>query len=88
MTLTINVAPEVEDRLREEAARRGQEAGEYVSDLLSDMLRDRPRPFYETASREEWVRAWREWAASHKSTAAPIPDEALRRENMYEDRGL
>jgi hypothetical protein len=88
MTLIIDVAPEVEGRLREEAARRGQDAGEYVSDLLSEMFRERPRPFYETASPEEWVRAFREWAASHKSTAPPIPLEALRRENMYEDRGL
>jgi hypothetical protein len=88
MTLTIHVAPEVEQRLREEAARRGQEADEYVSELLSAILPDRQRPFYETASPEEWVRAFREWAASHKGTGTPIPDEALRRENMYDDRGL
>ena len=88
MTFTIRVAPEVEHRLREEAARRGQEADEYISDLLSELLQVQPRPFYETASPEEWVRAFREWAAGHKGTGSAIPDEALRRENMYDDRGL
>jgi hypothetical protein len=88
MTITIDVLPEVEARLREEAARRGQQTEEFVSSLLSEMFRATTEPFYQTATPQEWARAFREWAASHDTTAPPIPLESLRRENMYEDRGL
>jgi hypothetical protein len=88
MTLTIEVPPEVESRLREEAARRGQETEEYVGVLLSELFGVLARPFYETATPEAWARAFREWAAGHDTTTPPIPLEALRREHMYEDRGL
>jgi hypothetical protein len=38
LTLTIKVSPEVESRLREEAAKRGQDTSDYVSTLLSEVL--------------------------------------------------
>jgi len=44
------------------------------------------RPFYETATPEEWSKAWREWAASHKNTP-PLSDEATDRDSIYEGRG-
>lgn len=41
------------------------------------------QPFWATATPEEWVQNFREWVASH--TDGPgLPDEALRRENMYD----
>jgi hypothetical protein len=88
MTITLDVPPEVESRLREEAARRGQNAEEYAGFLLAQMFHGESRPFYETATPQEWAQAFREWAASHDTAAPTIPMEALRREKMYEDRGL
>lgn len=41
------------------------------------------KPFYETASREEWLKAFKEWVEGHKSNAPAIPLESLRRENLY-----
>ncbi len=95
MTLTLELPEGIENYLEKEAAKQGLSPSEYA---LRALLRDLdipapaaaggPRPFYETASHEEWVRAFREWAASHDQTTPPIPLEALRRENMYDDRGL
>jgi len=41
------------------------------------------RPFWETATPEERAEAFRQWALSHKD-GPNLPDEALRRENMYD----
>jgi hypothetical protein len=89
MVLNINIAPEVERRLREEAAKHGQDAAEYASALLSQILTaGASTRFYETATHEEWERAFDAWVESHRDLTAPvIPLDALRRESMYEDRG-
>lgn len=45
------------------------------------------RTFHETATAEEWIREFREWAASHESRAVPLSDEAVDRDSIYEGRG-
>lgn len=35
-------------------------------------------------SPEEKAAQWRKWAASHSSESPGLPDEALRRENIYD----
>lgn len=45
------------------------------------------RPFYETATAEEWSQALREWAASHDPTTPPLSDYAVERDSIYEGRG-
>lgn len=40
MTLMIDLAPEIETRLRAEAERHGQDAAEYVKTIVEDRLRD------------------------------------------------
>jgi hypothetical protein len=45
------------------------------------------RPFYKTATPEEWAKAFREWAASHDPTTPPLSDEAISRDSIYEGRG-
>jgi hypothetical protein len=39
MTLTLDFSPEVAEQLRQEAARRGQETGQYVKDLVEGQVR-------------------------------------------------
>lgn len=42
-------------------------------------------PFWEAASAQQRGMAWSEWVETYSSSAAPaLPDEALRRENMYD----
>lgn len=45
------------------------------------------RPFYETATSEEWSHALRTWAAGHDTAAPFLSNEALDRESIYEGRG-
>lgn len=42
------------------------------------------KPFYETATPEEWVKAFTEWAESHKDLPR-LPEQAFQREYYYED---
>lgn len=84
MSLTIELPPEVESRLHQEASKRGQQAEEYARMLLESLLAPSgQRPFYETATPEEWVQAFSAWVASHEATQPPLPPEALTREHFY-----
>lgn len=88
--MKLELTPEIEQRITEEAERHGQRPSDYAVALLRSALpatfEAKERPFYETASPEEWARKFREWAESHSYvTAPPLSDEALRRENMFED---
>lgn len=87
MTLILELPLEREQQLREEAAQHGQTLEDYaLARLLATAPPVEPRPFYETATPEEWEQEFRSWAASHTDSTVPvIPMEALRRENMYED---
>ena len=45
------------------------------------------KPFYETATAEEWVRELRAWAASHDTSIPSLSDDAMSRDSIYEGRG-
>jgi hypothetical protein len=45
---------------------------------------DSERPFWQRATPEERAEAFRKWANEPRPPAPAIPDEALRRENMYD----
>lgn len=58
----------------------------YIDNLLRQLVnKQEERHFHETATTEEWVTAFREWAASHRHDAPPLSDYAVSRESMYED---
>ena len=85
MTLILDLSPEQEAALREKAAREGRPEQEYALSLLGDALGAAPapaRPFYETATPEEWVKALHEWTHSHDLNGAVLLDD--RREVIYE----
>jgi len=42
-----------------------------------------PLLFYATATREEWIHALREYAASQRRDATCLSDEAISRESIY-----
>ncbi len=43
-------------------------------------------PFYETATPEEWAKAFLEWANSHSHDTPGLTLEDVNRESIYEDR--
>ena len=84
MTLTLELTPERERQLQQEATKRGQDPGTYALSLLQSAMT--ATTLYEQRTHEERTRAFLDWVASHVDTSAPpIPMEALRRENPYED---
>ncbi len=83
MSLTIELPPDVELRLTQEAARRGVEVGEYVRQLIEQQLPQ--TPLWDTLSRDEWIKAFRAWVDSHDPHLPPLPPEAMTRESFYED---
>ncbi len=93
MTVTIELKPEIEKRLAKKAEENGVPIENYLEVFIEDSLAEetedgsKKKPFYETATAEEWIAEFETWIDSHKDKNYPsIPDEALRRENMYEDR--
>lgn len=98
MAFTIDLPPELEDNLVAEAARHGVAAQEYALRLIADQLRYTPANgskgppgailSYVDAPQDEWERAFLAWVTSHQVSAPPLSDETLRREHLYDDRGL
>ncbi|MBR8837835.1 MAG: chorismate synthase [Stigonema ocellatum SAG 48.90 = DSM 106950] len=61
----------------------------HVHTMLSLLVLPQERPFYETATPEEWVDALREWSESHRGMNLPsLSDYAVSRESMYDDERL
>lgn len=91
MTLTIELTPEQEARLRQEATRQGLETEEYARRLFTNVLSlqvTQEEFRWEVASPQERVDAFRAMIDSIAKFNAPsISLEALRRENMYAERG-
>ena len=95
MALTLELEPPLEQRLHEVAARRGMTVEQYARQVLEGLMTAQAEldrkdlPFYETATPEEWDREFDAFLASFDDVMVPeIPLEALRREYLYEDRGL
>jgi len=85
-------APVYEGTLGEIIDRYGKELnGHRLKVTLADDTDEEEvadRPFYETATAEEWSQALREWTNLFDQTIAPLSDEAISRESIYEGRGL
>lgn len=88
--MTLRLTSEMEQQITLEAARHGRAPDAYALELLQNLLpplAETPlQPYSRTLTPQERARAYQQWAESHSYvTAPPLPDEALRRENMYED---
>ena len=80
-----------EGTLDEITARYGKELdGQRVKVIVDEGASDTnetARPFYETATPQEWADALQEWAASHDAATPLLSDAAIDRESIYEGRG-
>lgn len=83
MSITINLPPDTEQKLREAAARRGKTLEAYLESIAASHAADvGVAASAETA--EEWVAEFRSWAASHAPVTHFVDDS---RESIYEGRG-
>jgi hypothetical protein len=78
-----------EGTLEEITMRHGGElSGRRLKVTVADGPTDEgAKPFYETATAEEWSRAWAAWAESHPADTPLLSDEAISRDAIYEGRG-
>lgn len=92
MALILDLSPRQEAALREKAAQEGREEREYALGVLDNALgtavevvtkAPQERPFYETATTEEWIAAFEKWADSHDPNGPVLLDDS--REGIYED---
>ncbi|MBW3624737.1 MAG: hypothetical protein KY468_15135 [Armatimonadetes bacterium] len=91
MTLTIDVPAGIIDSLRLKAERKGIPFEEYVLGVLEKevgLAGTQGGDLWRNLTKEEWLKAFHQWADSHDADTPILSNEALRRENMYEDREL
>ena len=88
MTLTLEVSPEKEARLREKAARRGQTLNDFLLKLVEGAAETEEAPAEPSNARLEAVRAIGSYNTRASAGLPPLSDTALSRESIYGDRGL
>lgn len=66
--------------------RTSEQVKPYLDALLEQLVpSQQERPFYETATPEEWIVEFRAWADSHERNTPILSDYAVSRESMYDD---
>jgi hypothetical protein len=79
------IKPETAELLAAQARALGLSVDDYLRTLLPPTNgQGDEKPLYETASQEEWAKAFHEWAASHEVLPVIANDS---REKIYEGRG-
>lgn len=84
MTVTLELKPEVEARAVEQAAAHGVPVEEFLESVIEESLSNgEEKPFYETATAEEWETALDEFANSpaFAKAAGRFVDDS--RESIY-----
>jgi hypothetical protein len=88
----VQIAPEIIQAIIAQATARGLSVDEYLRQVhgvkngtQSTDAQALARPFYETATAEEWVREFTKWAESHGPNTPGLTREDVSREKMYED---
>jgi len=85
-TVTIEVAPQTAALLQAKAEGQGMTLDELLrSTIEAPTGATEKRPFYETATPEEWVREFTKWAESYGPNTPGLTLEDVSREKMYED---
>jgi hypothetical protein len=81
----LGINPETAEILAAQARTHGLSVDDYLRTLLPQANDESDeKPLYESATSEEWVRAFHEWAASHPVLPV-IADDS--RESIYQGRG-
>jgi adenylate kinase len=87
MSHTVEISNEGTIRLPSDVLERMKPHTRFVVEVDNHIVVLRPedeqQPFWATATREEWVKDFRQWVASHKGGPG-LSDEAVRRESMYD----
>ena len=89
MTITLDLTSETEILLIAYATTQGMSVENYLKSLVENTLAteaEQAQAFYKTATTEEWIDAFVDWANNHVVKAPPLSDEAISRESIYRER--
>ena len=86
MTVTLDLKPEVEERIVAEAKARGLSVETYILNVLEKERTNGEAGFALTATPEEWKKAFLEWVNTERPKHPPLSDEAISRESIYRER--
>ncbi len=83
MTVNLNLGSDVEAELRAQAEAYGIAVEDYLKRIVAERIGIGAAE--RRLASDEWSRGFEEWADGFPE-APLIPDESLRRENLYPDR--
>ena len=86
MTVTLDLKPEVEERIVAEAKARGVSVENYILDVLEKEATNGEANFALTSTPEEWKKAFLEWVRTERPRRPLLSDEAISRESIYRER--
>ena len=84
MPTMLEVEPELVSKIQARARERGVSVDVYLRELIDQKETERKRS--NRLSSQERVRLLREWASGN-STNTLLSNDAIRRKNIYEERG-
>jgi hypothetical protein len=86
MSVTLDLKPEIEERIKQRAAERGLTVEAFIETVIDATVNKQPgKSFAETASTEEWEKAFKDWI-THFPPHPTLSDEAISRESIYRER--
>jgi hypothetical protein len=86
MTVTLDLKPEVEERIAAEAKARGLSVEDYILGVLEKETTNGESSFALTATPEEWRKTFLEWVNTERPAHPPLSDEAISRDSIYRER--
>jgi hypothetical protein len=86
MTVTLDLKPEVEERIVAEAKARGLSVETYILSVLEKETKNGDDSFALRATPEEWKTAFVEWVNYERPSHPPLSDEAISRDAIYRER--
>jgi hypothetical protein len=86
MTVTLELKPEIEERIVAEAKACGLSVETYILNMLERETTHGEASFALTATPAEWKTAFLEWVNTERPAHPPLSDEAISRESIYRER--
>ena len=84
MAINIELRPDLEERLAEEARAQGMSLSSYLETVLDKNAAD-SQSLQTALTPEEWGRELRQWAKDFPGQTPLLTDQAISRESIYDD---
>lgn len=85
MSVTLELPPEREAALKEQAQARGMSLEQWLLDLTEQFAPSGSIAHLQRTNPREWARQFQAWADSHDPNLPVLSDEAMSRESIYPD---